>query len=787
MDFDLPSLTNNRQKQPKLHLKKYINFILAKKYWILISAIIFTILWYYSYLYYQAKIKEYTATAIIRFDDPSSRRDIAALTDFSAGIATRDKARMLNTNNFLKKVVDSLKLNILLSDTDLPRASFIKSIEFSEPLYYGSYYFKIEDDIKLFRSDADDGEKYILVKKYPLSERDSLVVEKGGMKAVFAIPEWFEEDEIYFNIVQDLYSYKILKERLSYVLEPRSNLMTLSFIHKNPQFAKYACNKIASIYIDHLLDFKKQKTISILKSLKEQLQISQAQLKTAERELKNFQEKNPRVYLTSDRGEFIRELAGKEVEGKRIRDLKRQIADFESKLSLSKGLHEKNYVYQEILSFLEQQGIPGVNLFITNLSQNILELERLYSLHYSESSSDVVRVKEKIIRIHKEADERLADFKANLIQQEQHTFDQIYQARSVLRQIPKKQLQLAELERERQINADIVSSIMAKLTEAKVSDAAVIPDAQIIDYAEVPLVIPITTIQKIVILFVGLLLGTIFSTAVLIVIVTVNGKFWTSEELEEKTGLPILAELPALSNHFENGQSMGQKIDPMLVTYSYEPTYSAEAFRKMRTLMEMEEKENKQIILVGSLKPSEGKSYISVNLATVYAQQRQKVLLIDGDIRRGVLHSFFTKKKKPGLTDLLISKSNINYETIEKYLQKTEVPNLYLFPSGQLVPNPAEILGGKRFGEFLEHVSDFFNKIVVDSAPFSLCTDIFIMNKWIHNILLVTRYQSTNLTELIKFLDEYQGAKEDFRGIAVNFINEKYSKHGYSGYNYYKY
>ena len=627
IEFDLSSLLGNAEKAPKLHIKKYLTFLFTKKYWIFISAVIVSVMWYYGYSYYKEKVREYTASTIIRFDDPRSSRNIGALTDFSAGIATQGRAKILHTNMFLKKVVDSLKLNIFVSDNEVPRRFFIKSIEFSDQLKYGSYYFKIKNNINLFHVSQKDGQKEVLIKKFPLTDRDSLEVETDGFKAVFTIPSSFNLEELAFYIVPNLYAANMIREKLSYYLERRSNnILTISFTNKDPQYAKFVCNNIASLYIEHLLEFKKYKTSSTLNSLEEQLRVSQTQLKYAEKNLQKFQERNPRVYLTQDRGEYIRELAEKEVAIRSVRDLIRQIREFESKLSISTELREKNYIYQEILSFLEQQNLPGVSVFITNLSQEILELEQLYNQHYSESNPYVVRAKDRIANVQRETDKRLKDYKNELSKQENNIFSEIGRSERVLNRIPKKQLQLAELERERQIKAGIVSSVMARFNEAKVSDAAMISDVQIIDYAEVPLIYPEGLFQKLITLMMGAFIGLAISIAVLVLVVFVNGKFWTSDELEEKTGLRVYAKLPVLD--YSNGKfpTIEHKIDPMLITYSYEPTIGGESFRKMRTILDLDEKRNKNIILVGSMNPSEGKSFVALNLATVYAQQKQKVL-----------------------------------------------------------------------------------------------------------------------------------------------------------------
>ena len=120
-----------------------------------------------------------------------------------------------------------------------------------------------------------------------------------------------------------------------------------------------------------------------------------------------------------------------------------------------------------------------------------------------------------------------------------------------------------------------------------------------------------------------------------------------------------------------------KKIDPMLITSDYTQDIVNESFRALRSkiLVDMENEKN-YIIGFSSLQSNEGKSFVASNLAITFAQRRMSTLLIDGDMRRGVIHHSFVLNKKRGLSDLLFSADDISLDKVLNVCQRTHVPNL---------------------------------------------------------------------------------------------------------------
>ena len=194
---------------------------------------------------------------------------------------------------------------------------------------------------------------------------------------------------------------------------------------------------------------------------------------------------------------------------------------------------------------------------------------------------------------------------------------------------------------------------------------------------------------------------------------------------------------------------------------------------------------NKSLI-VASLTPGDGKSLFSSNLAITFAQQKLPTLLIDCDLRRGVIHNSFNCGKKPGLTDVLVSNNPINLPEISRIIQRTHVPNLYLISCGIQVPNPSELLGGQRMKQFHNLLENKFGMIIIDSPPIEFVPDVMVLNSFIHSVLLVVRYKKTNLNKLNEKLREFSNIKDDFRGVVINASSNLTEKE-HDSYSYYHY
>jgi len=185
-------------------------------------------------------------------------------------------------------------------------------------------------------------------------------------------------------------------------------------------------------------------------------------------------------------------------------------------------------------------------------------------------------------------------------------------------------------------------------------------------------------------------------------------------------------------------------------------------------------------IVITSAGPGEGKSTTIANLAIAFAQMDQKTLLVDTDMRRPVLQKVFKVPRVPGIADI-ITGSN----TIEECIHETSVENLYILPSGNLPPNPSEMLGSKKMREIYQALTQQYDKIFFDAPPIIAVTDASLLARLCDGLVVVVKSGVTHNEALDQVQNIVQQIKLPMLGAVINAITPKHMKGG-SYYYYYR-
>lgn len=192
----------------------------------------------------------------------------------------------------------------------------------------------------------------------------------------------------------------------------------------------------------------------------------------------------------------------------------------------------------------------------------------------------------------------------------------------------------------------------------------------------------------------------------------------------------------------------------------------AEAIRIIRTNIEFSGVDKKvRSILVTSSVPGEGKSFISTNLATAFAQNGSKVLLMDCDMRKGRLHKIFEIENDKGLSNLLLENVEVRFNS---YIRRTRIENLYLLPKGVVPPNPSELLNSPKTKVLLRTLADKFDYIILDGTPVNGLTDSLILTKYVDKTVIVTSLNQTKTNELEFTKKSLISVGADIAGVIVN-------------------
>ncbi|MEG2678747.1 MAG: CpsD/CapB family tyrosine-protein kinase [Oscillospiraceae bacterium] len=217
---------------------------------------------------------------------------------------------------------------------------------------------------------------------------------------------------------------------------------------------------------------------------------------------------------------------------------------------------------------------------------------------------------------------------------------------------------------------------------------------------------------------------------------------------------------------------------------------ATEAYKAARTnLLFTRVADGCQILAFTSTFQREGKTVTCCNLAMSVAENGQKVLLIDADMRRPQIANMFDIPNKSGLSECLAGMLVLDEKGKPRdmpYVQ-TKYPNLAIIPSGHIPPNPAELLASERMKVLLEVASQHFDYIFIDAPPVSVVTDAAVLANVVHGYVLVVRAGMTPMESLRSVVLKMEQFGAHILGFVLNDLDAKSGSYKYSGYSYNKY
>ncbi|MBI5630433.1 MAG: polysaccharide biosynthesis tyrosine autokinase [Elusimicrobia bacterium] len=279
-------------------------------------------------------------------------------------------------------------------------------------------------------------------------------------------------------------------------------------------------------------------------------------------------------------------------------------------------------------------------------------------------------------------------------------------------------------------------------------------------------------------LILGLLGGLGLGLAAALIIEKLDQSLRTQEDVEKKLKLPFLGLVPY------SAKKEGSIYDALLTS---ELSLTSESLRNLRTMIDFAGVSHaSQAMIVTSTVQSEGKTYISSNLAVVFAQLGEKVLLIEGDLRRANLHKQFGLSTQRGLSDYLAASQSV--EEVQESIQKTQIPNLHVLACGPRPPNPSELLNTPRLGALISWAKENFDRVIVDCTPMFPINDTLLWGRHIRSGVFVTRYGKTRVPLILKACQKLHTGGVKILGIAINSAKAgglTYSSYGYYYQQYY--
>ncbi|PSV37982.1 tyrosine-protein kinase [Photobacterium sp. GB-27] len=349
--------------------------------------------------------------------------------------------------------------------------------------------------------------------------------------------------------------------------------------------------------------------------------------------------------------------------------------------------------------------------------------------------------------------------------------------------LPKTQQEILRLTRNVEVNQQIYVELLNKVQELSIVKASTVGNVRILDSAQSysQAVKP----KKALIVVLATLLGGMLSVAIALLRAAFHKGVETPDQIEE-IGLPVYASIPLSDSQTELLKKQKGKnltVEQTLLSVYNPADLSVEALRSLRTSLHfamMEAKNN--VLMVSGPSPNIGKSFVSVNLASVIAKAGQKVLVIDADMRKGRMEKQLCTDNKPGLSDYLCGKQDFSH-----VVRETGVNGLEFIPRGDTPPNPSELLMHPRFKALIEWAGQHYDMVIVDTPPILAVTDAAIIGAHVGTTLLVGRFELNTVKEIEVAKQRFEQNGIEVKGFILNANVRKASSTYGGNYGYYNY
>ncbi|WNO61705.1 polysaccharide biosynthesis tyrosine autokinase [Rheinheimera sp. MMS21-TC3] len=372
----------------------------------------------------------------------------------------------------------------------------------------------------------------------------------------------------------------------------------------------------------------------------------------------------------------------------------------------------------------------------------------------------------------------------SLISQKQTLMAEQAKLTSQIEDLPETQQQVLRLTRDVEVNQEIYLQLVNRMQELNILKAGTVGNVRILDHAETN-ILPVAP-KKSLIVVMATILGGMLAVALVLVRAALNRGIQSADELED-VGINVYASVPLSEQqqafnkkHRLIGKKNKLAANKALLLAKADPTDLAiEALRGLRTSLHfamLEARNN--IIMVSGPSPAVGKSFISANLAAVLAAGGQRVLYIDGDIRRGYSHLMLHVKNDFGLSDFVADNTK-SIEHYKKVVQVTNIPGLDFISRGTAAPNPAELLMHNRMKQLLEQAAKDYDYVLIDTPPILAVTDAAIIGHYAGTSLLVARFDQTPVNEMQHTVQRFEKNGITIKGVILNGVERRASGYQY--------
>lgn len=744
--------------------------------WFVLSAFLCFILGYV-YLRYSTPMYKVTSTILIKDDDNSFSSELSAFQDLglfgNGGSNIQNEIQMLKSRNLALDVIKELDLDI----------SYFGEGKIKESELYGKRL-----PVKLLKAGGDamnhkiDTTFFINIKSamdFELLDEDRNFVMTKSFNEIFLIDSIgfkfenklskssnvFDSNEIKINIssIENTVNSVVSKISIEPV-DPQSSVLELSMLYPVKQKAIDVLNTLVEKYNEDAINDKSKVGFSTSVFIQKRLEIIEKDLNIVDKEVEGYKKENKLTDLQEEAKSFF----------STVKESDKQLFDVTTQMKLVEFMDD--YVSnQNSLDLIPANlGFSDPSISILTQSYNALLLEKEKILNGSTEENPLIGNFDRQLKSYRKSlKESLTNLKSALEIQLKELNIQDSRINAELATLPKKEREFKDILRQQSIKEELYLYLLQKREETEISLAVTTSNSKVVDFAYASQS-PVAPKRKI-ILLASLLLGLLIPFSSIYVKDLLDTKLHTRKDLEQNVkNAPILGDIP-INDSNEN-----------IVVKEGGRSSTSEAFRLLRTNLDFiltGVESNCKSIFVTSTTSGEGKSFVSVNLACTLALSGKKVALLGLDLRAPKITEYLSIPNNKGVTNY-IKDNSLKITDLKFNIE--DFPNMDIYSSGIIPPNPAELLLNSRVDEMFETLKSTYDYIVVDTAPVNLVTDTLLVSKYADMFIYVAR--AGYLDKRLLAIPENLYADRRLPNMAMLINASDYKKsYGYGAYGAYGY
>jgi len=539
-----------------------------------------------------------------------------------------------------------------------------------------------------------------------------------------------------------------------------SSIITLGMQGTNKARMVEYLNSTVKMLIKRQLDNKNQFATNTIDFIDSTLVAMESQLKETGNELKSFR-KDKNIYDVEDGGaKFSDKILEFDVKKDEVN---RKIAYYNSLKS-----YLKNSVDYSKLPAPSVAGIEDPNI-VVNISKLISLSTQRSEMAYAVKSDKIFKdFDNQMEAIKRVLLENIATAKASLQYDLAMITSKINQTEITVKQLPEDQQELIKIKRKYDLSDNIYNTFLQKRSEADIVKAANLSDIHFIDPAKdigVGLVGPKTSVNYILALFLGILIPLIFIFGIFFI----NNSIQNTDDISKLTQIPIIGVI-----------GLSKEISELAV-FNRPKSALSESFRAIRSslqfLYKKQNLEGAKTLMITSTVSGEGKTFCSLNIATVFALSEKKTVIIGLDLRKPKLFNEFNLTNEVGIVNYLISQ-----KTVDEIINHTHIPYLDVIVSGPIPPNPAEMMMSERMKDLIEELKSKYDYIILDTPPVGLVSDALELAQFCDITLYIVRQNFTKKEMITLLNNRIKRGELNNTSIILNGFENK-AKYG-AGYGY---